>query len=93
VALAARSRSGLEAVATGLSNDPPVLVADPARPEAPKELSTRALAVLGGVDVLVSNAGVGHRGLAVALDAELIDRFHAVNVRAPLLLIAALVQG
>jgi NAD(P)-dependent dehydrogenase (short-subunit alcohol dehydrogenase family) len=93
VALAARDRAGLEAAAAELANDPAILVTDLARPEAPRELAARALAVLGSVDVLVNNAGVAHRGPAVELDAEVIDRLHAVNVRAPLLLIAALVPS
>jgi NAD(P)-dependent dehydrogenase (short-subunit alcohol dehydrogenase family) len=93
VALAARNRAGLEAVAAGLVNDPAILVTDLSTPEAPRELARRALAVLGGVDVLVNNAGVAHRGPAVELDAEVIDGLHAVNVRAPLLLIAALVPS
>ncbi|MFZ0388743.1 MAG: SDR family oxidoreductase, partial [Solirubrobacteraceae bacterium] len=47
----------------------------------------------GGVDVLVNNAAFAQRLPITAHDAELIDRMHAVNVRAPLLLIAALVPA
>jgi NAD(P)-dependent dehydrogenase (short-subunit alcohol dehydrogenase family) len=93
VALAARSRPGLEAVAAGLVNDPAILVTDLAGRDAPAELATRALAVLGHVDILVNNAGLGHRAPAVELDADVIDRLYAVNVRAPLLLTAALIPS
>jgi 3-oxoacyl-[acyl-carrier protein] reductase len=47
----------------------------------------------GGVDVLVNNAAYAQRLPITAHDAELIDRMHAINVRAPLLLIGALVPG
>jgi NAD(P)-dependent dehydrogenase (short-subunit alcohol dehydrogenase family) len=93
VALAARDRVGLEAVASTLAHDPVVLPVDLAAPAAPGRLAAQCLAALGAVDVLVNNAAIAHRGPAVDLDAELIDRLHAVNVRAPLLLISALLPG
>ena len=40
----------------------------------------------GRIDVLVANAGIDCEGTVVDLDAELLDRCLAVNVRAPLLL-------
>ncbi len=93
VALTARSRRGLEAVAATLGHDPVVLVADLADPVAPLALAEEALAALGGVDILVNNAAVAHRAPTVELDAALVDRLLAVNVRAPLLLIAALIPA
>ncbi len=49
-------------------------------------LFARARAALGPLDGLVACAGIAeHRPLS-AVDAALIDRHHAVNVRAPLLL-------
>jgi NAD(P)-dependent dehydrogenase (short-subunit alcohol dehydrogenase family) len=48
------------------------------------------LAELGAVDILVNNAAAAARLPVTELDASLIDRLHAVNVRAPLLLIAGL---
>jgi NAD(P)-dependent dehydrogenase (short-subunit alcohol dehydrogenase family) len=48
---------------------------------------------LGAIDVLVNNAALAARAPTEELDAELVDRLYAVNVRAPLLLIAALVPS
>ena len=93
VALAARDTEALAAVAAELRNEPVVLPVDLAHPEAPAELARRGLAALGGVDVLVNNAALAAREPTRDLDAELIDRLHAVNVRAPLLLIAALLPS
>jgi NAD(P)-dependent dehydrogenase (short-subunit alcohol dehydrogenase family) len=94
VALAARDGERLRVVAAELSNDPVVLEVDLADPDAPGRLAAAASAGLGGgVDVLVNNAAVAQRLPITAHDAELIDRMHAVNVRAPLLLIAALVPA
>lgn len=93
VALAARDRAALDEVAAGLVNDPVVIPIDLSAVEGPGRLAEQTLAALGGVDVLVNNAAIAHRGPAVDLDAETIDRLHAVNVRAPLLLISALLPG
>jgi NAD(P)-dependent dehydrogenase (short-subunit alcohol dehydrogenase family) len=93
VALVARGRDELEAVARELGNRPVVLPADLADPSVPPRLVADALEQLGEVDVLVNNAAAAHRGPTVELDAALVDRLHAVNVRAPLLLIAALVPS
>jgi NAD(P)-dependent dehydrogenase (short-subunit alcohol dehydrogenase family) len=90
VALVARGRDELEAVARELGNRPVVLPADLAEPSVPPRLVADALEQLGGVDVLVNNAAAAHRGPTVELDAALVDRLHAVNVRA---LIAALVPS
>ena len=93
VALAARNRPDLDAVAAGLGNDPVVLEADLSLAGCPRDLAVRALAALGRVDVLVNNAAVGHRAPTAGLDATVVDLLYAVNVRAPLLLIVALVPG
>ncbi len=90
VALAARDRQALDEVAAGLANDPVVLEADLARPEAPGTLAAAAVAALGRVDVLVNNAAAAHRAPTAGLTADVVDAMYAVNVRAPLLLIAAL---
>jgi NAD(P)-dependent dehydrogenase (short-subunit alcohol dehydrogenase family) len=90
VAVAARSREGLEAVAGGLANDPVVLEVDLAGAGAPGDLAARATAALGHVDVLVNNAAIAHRAPTAGLTAEVVDAMYAVNVRAPLLLVAAL---
>jgi NAD(P)-dependent dehydrogenase (short-subunit alcohol dehydrogenase family) len=93
VALAARGVAELEAVAQRMDNDPVVLAADLADPSEPARLAARALDALGPVDVLVNNAAAAARLQTVDLDAELIDRLLGVNVRAPLLLVAALVPA
>jgi NAD(P)-dependent dehydrogenase (short-subunit alcohol dehydrogenase family) len=93
VALTARDRPALDGVAAELTHDPVVLEADLATARAPVDLATRAVAALGHVDILVNNAAVAARLPTVEVDAELIDRLYAVNVRAPLLLTAALIPS
>ncbi len=93
VALAARSQPDLDAVAAGLVNDPVVLVADLALAGAAGDLAAAAEAAFGRVDVLVNNAAVAQRAPTAGLDAGVVDLLYAVNVRAPLLLIAALLPG
>jgi len=90
VALAGRDRARLEQVAAGLANEPVVLVADLALVDAPAALAAAALDAMGSVNVLVTNAAVAYRSAITDIDADLVDRILAVNVRAPLLLIAAL---
>ncbi len=91
VALAARNVPALEAVATELRNHPVVLAADLFDPAVPQRLVADAQTQLGPLDVLVNNAAAAARLPTEELDAVLIDQLYAVNVRAPLLLIAALV--
>lgn len=93
VALVARSRDGLTDVAGGLAHDPVVLVGDLGDPRAPEAIAGQALDALEGIDVLVNNAAVAARLATVDTDAALIDEMMAVNVRAPLLLIAALIPS
>ena len=93
VALVARSEANLREVATDLQHDPVVLVGDLAVVDAPAQVAERALDALGRVDVLVNNAATAARIDTVDTDAAVIDAMLAVNVRAPLLLIAALVPS
>ena len=93
VALVARSRDELNAVARELGNDPVVVVADLGDVDAPEEVARRALDALGSVDVLVNNAAIAARLPTVETDAAVIDQQMAVNVRAPLLITAALVPS
>jgi NAD(P)-dependent dehydrogenase (short-subunit alcohol dehydrogenase family) len=90
VAVAARTGEALTRVASGLSNAPVVIESDLLDPAAPARLAAEAERQLGQVDILVNNAALGGRMLLRDVDAAVIDRMHAVNVRAPLLLIAAL---
>ncbi len=91
VAIAGRHRGALDDVAAALSRDPVVLEADLADADAATALADRAVDALGSLDILVNNAGIGRRLPTEQLDAATIDALHAVNVRAPLLLIARLV--
>ena len=93
VALAARGREGLEEVAGSLANGPVVLEADLADAGAPSRLAAAAIVAMGRVDVLVNNAAIAHRAPTAGLTAEVVDAQYAVNVRAPLLLIAALLPA
>ncbi|MDQ3944372.1 MAG: SDR family oxidoreductase [Actinomycetota bacterium] len=93
VVLVARDRRRLEEVAAGLHHDPVVIAADLADPAAPAAAAHTALDALGHVDILVNNAAAAARLPTTELDADIIDHLHAVNVRAPLLLIAALLPS
>jgi NAD(P)-dependent dehydrogenase (short-subunit alcohol dehydrogenase family) len=93
VALVARQADALAEVAAGLGHDPVVIACDLAHAEAPPAVAEQALAALGHVDVLVNNAAAAARLAAVETTAGLIDELMAVNVRAPLLLVAALVPS
>ena len=93
VVLVARDAAALDAVAGRLANDPVVLAADLEDPDVPGRIVADARDRLGAIDVVVNNAAVGARVPTEQLDAALIDRLYAVNVRAPLLLIAALVPS
>jgi NAD(P)-dependent dehydrogenase (short-subunit alcohol dehydrogenase family) len=93
VAVVARRRAGLDATASALRNGPLVLEADLADPDVAARLVAEAGERLGGIDVLVNNAAVAARLPTEELDATLVDELYAVNVRAPLLLISALVPS
>ncbi len=93
VALAARSVDALEAIAADLAHDPVVLPADLGAADAPTMLAHAVLDAFGSIDIVVNNAAIAARLPTVELDADLIDSMYAVNVRAPLLLIAALLPS
>jgi NAD(P)-dependent dehydrogenase (short-subunit alcohol dehydrogenase family) len=59
----------------------------------PSAVARWALDELGTVDVLVNNAAAAARLATVDTDAALIDELLAVNVRAPLLLVGALIPS
>jgi NAD(P)-dependent dehydrogenase (short-subunit alcohol dehydrogenase family) len=90
VALVARTAEGLLEVSGDLDKDPVVVVADLGKADAPAIVAQHALDSLGHVDVLINNAAVAARLPTVDTDAAMIDELLAVNVRAPLLLVAAL---
>lgn len=63
-----------------------VVPADLADAGETERLAERALVPFGGLDVLVSNAGISHPQAAVDVDAATWDLTMAVNLRAPALL-------
>ncbi len=94
IALCARTAEALVPVASELGQDPVIVAGDLALATEPARIAADAARGLGGaVDVLVCNAGVGARPSLEQIDAALVDRLYAVNVRAPLLLIQALAPG
>lgn len=93
VALVGRDATTLAEVANGLDNDPVVIESDLSSPDAPARVARQALAALGAVDALVNNAAEAARLPTTDTDGPLIDRLLAVNVRAPLLLISALIPS
>ena len=93
VALVGRVEATLAEVAAGLRNDPVVVPGDLKSADTPGQVAERARAELGSVDILVNNAAAAARVHTTETEAELIDDLLAVNVRAPLLLIAALIPS
>ena len=93
VALVARDEAGLRATAVRLAHEPVVVPADLRDASAPARVAGAVLDALDRVDILVNNAAMAARLATVDTDAALIDDLLAVNVRAPLLLIAALVPS
>lgn len=64
------------------------IAADFSSPESPDDLAERALAVHGGLDVLINNAGLSFPETVAGLDADHLDASLMVNLRAPSLLAA-----
>jgi NAD(P)-dependent dehydrogenase (short-subunit alcohol dehydrogenase family) len=93
VALVARTKEALDDVASGLRNDPVVVVADLSTTGAPASIAASVLDAFGGVDVLVNNAAAAARMPSTELDADTIDRMLTVNVRNLLLLTTALLPS
>jgi NAD(P)-dependent dehydrogenase (short-subunit alcohol dehydrogenase family) len=93
VALVARDSEALLAIAGQCEHSPLVVAGDLGEADAPAAIVAQVLSEFGGVDVLVNNAAAAARLDTVDTDAALIDRMLAVNIRAPLLLIAALVPS
>jgi NAD(P)-dependent dehydrogenase (short-subunit alcohol dehydrogenase family) len=91
VAVVGRTEGALEAVASARPNGEIICItADLGDPRAPSDVAARALHALGGVDVLVNNAGRADGSSAAEYTPEGIDAVFALNVRAPLLLAGVL---
>jgi NAD(P)-dependent dehydrogenase (short-subunit alcohol dehydrogenase family) len=94
VALVARSADQLDAVAADLTNDPVVIPTDLGTAEGPSEAAAAALAAFDGrLDVLVNNAGIAVRKDSETLQVDEADQLWNVNVRAALLLTAAVLPA
>ncbi len=94
VALVARSEGELHGVARGLRHDPLVLPADLATPDDPGAVAAAALDAFDGrLDVLVNNAATAIRKPSDELTVDEIDHMLHVNVRAVLLLCAAVLPA
>ncbi len=70
-----------------------VLVADLADLDAAVDVARRAEAVLGGVDVLVNNAGIPKRRHITALTLAEVDEVLTLNYRSPVAVTLALLPG
>ncbi|MBP7586666.1 MAG: SDR family oxidoreductase [Thermoanaerobaculia bacterium] len=88
VVLAARRQAELETVVAELAHLPGSTLAVPtdvADESAIERLVARAIGAFGRLDILVNAAGIGGFGLVHKLDAALLDRVWAVNVRGAIL--------
>lgn len=87
LALSARSREALEALATELpGSGHTVLPADLAEPDAAERLAAEA----AGTEILVANAGLPGAGKLDEFSAEEVKRALRVNLEAPMLMARAL---
>ncbi len=89
LALSGRDPARLRAVAADTGGEP--ILADLTEPGAPERVASEASKRLGGIDVLVNNAGVGLAGPFREAEPARVDELVAVNLRAPMLLARALV--
>ncbi len=69
------------------------MAGDVSDPEAVAALGSEVLAEVGGVDVLMNNAGIGSTTDVLACTAQEWDRVFAVNVRSVLLMTQAFLPG
>ncbi len=86
VVLTGRTASDLERVAAELQHDPVVLTADLAPAGAGTDLARRILGAVGGVDVLVNNAGIPMRRAPAQLTEADFDLVFSINVRSLVML-------
>ncbi|HEY5026217.1 MAG TPA: SDR family NAD(P)-dependent oxidoreductase [Acidimicrobiales bacterium] len=93
VGLVARRTDRLAAVLERCRHHSPdsrMWVADLADPAAVDDLAVAAMTELGGVDVLVNNAGIPKRRHVTALDAATVDAVMNINYSSPVRLTLAL---
>ena len=88
VALVARSQERLVEIARDLPHEPVILAADLSASDAPDRIAERALAELGGLDILVNNAAVERNEPAHRATPEAVDETLLVNLRQAFMLCA-----
>jgi short-subunit dehydrogenase len=93
LALVARSEGELAELARRLGNGAHPVAADLSDPARARAVVEQAERLLGGVDVLVANAGAGAYGPFVELDPTRIDELVALNVLGTLHLVRAVLPG
>ena len=93
VLVSGRTVEDLERVAGDLKNDPIILEADLSPPKAGSELAERVIKEVGGIDVLVNNAGIPMRRTPDLLTEEDFDLVFSINVRSLLMLTLGLGPG
>ncbi|MBL0115239.1 MAG: SDR family oxidoreductase [Sphingomonadales bacterium] len=77
-----RDADGLKTVADGIGAAAAVYVADLASPDCGDVIIAAALSHMGGVDAVVSNAGIIAAGALVDLTPADFDRIYSINTRA-----------
>lgn len=82
---AADKAQGVVASIEALGRRATAIQADSADPTAIARAVEEAVSALGGIDILVNSAAIGHSGLIADLDLEAYERVMAINVRAPVL--------
>jgi len=82
ILLTDRDEAGLQAVADTIGSNVAICVADLSDAECGKAIVEAALAHMGGVDAVVSNAGIISAGKLVDLEADAFERTFAINTRA-----------
>ena len=77
-----RDADGLQLVADAIGPAAAVCVADLASPDCGTQIVAAATAHMGGIDAVVSNAGIIAAGALVDLSVDDFDRIYAINTRA-----------
>jgi glucose 1-dehydrogenase len=80
--LADRDRSGVENVATAIGPTAGTIAIDLAEADCGDRIVDAAVAHMGSIDAVVSNAGIIMAGALVTLTADDFDRIYAINTRA-----------
>lgn len=86
VVLVARTAAALDAVAKEIGDRAVAMPTDVSDPEQLRGLVERTVREVGGIQVLVNNAGTNHRGPVLDTDPGELARIVDVNLKAPILL-------